>query len=147
MSEYKDPENVQDIIEDLKNAPTAKELLQILEDTCPNWISGVYDSYCDNFPQLQKNWLFICDKCGVSPKKIILVKDINFDEEHILIRTFCEIMTNLGFCVRRDCEFVPCNRLCGRVIPSQMMSQYLKRDITESNFCKKCAEKFDRIEP
>jgi hypothetical protein len=114
---FSDPVNFNEYIERIKKSPTSKEVLDVILEVFPTWIDLVLDGYSVDYSFLGRNWVAVCDKLKVEPKKIVLVKHLEFDEQHLLINTFAELMTYLGFCVRRTSEFAPCH-VCGLAVPT-----------------------------
>lgn len=116
MDSTKDPVNKNLIIEELKACKTQEESEGVINTYYPGWIVKSISSYSSDYSHLENNWNYMCGKFNTTPKSIILVKEIIFDDEHSLIMTICEIMTRIGFCVRRVGEFTECPG-CGKAIP------------------------------
>lgn len=116
---YLDPNEdlLKNIFESLKNSKTSDEIQNVIETTFPGWLINSTDKYSDDYPTLQNNWLKICDMIDTTPKKIVIVDDIYFDEKHLLINIFCERMTREGYIVRRKCE-LQCCEVCKSAIPT-----------------------------
>lgn len=126
---FQDPENFQEIIDDLKKCNTPEEIQGYIERTCPGWLEFSLEKYSDDYPHLTANWNFICSRLGVSPQKIVLVSEIIFDENHKTIRAYAEYVTRKGYVVRRSGEFIACER-CNAAIPCEKIWELLK----EKNF-------------
>lgn len=82
----------------------------------PDWVKNELKEYCCDYPHLQTNWKFLCDKLQTSCKSIILVSDIDLDRTSEKNK-ICEELTRNGFIVRRETEFFPC-KVCNHAIPS-----------------------------
>lgn len=139
MSIFKNPENHEDILERIKTCPTLKEVTMLLNEVFPQWIIGGYERFSDDYSDLQNNWEKTCEKSGVKPTTILNVHNYLEDEEHTLIRTFCEVFSASGFHVRKDAELYPC-QVCGLALLSKEM--YEITNISEpsvwSDRCSKC---------
>lgn len=110
---FADPENIKDLLEELKTTTTPQEFI---ERVFPNWLIVSLNGYSSDYPHLEKNWKTLCSSLKVEPKKIVLVSIIEFTDNHRLLKEICETMTRLGYCVRRAHEFIPC-RVCEKAIP------------------------------
>jgi hypothetical protein len=123
---YKDPENLNEIMEEIKQAPTLKELHEIMMKIWPQWIVGFLDEYSDDYPSLTQNWLELCGKLKTTPKQIVVVQYICFDKpDYNLNRLFGETLTRCGFCVRQQNEIVPCPG-CKKALPTDHLYELLK---------------------
>ena len=147
VDKYVDPENADEILEKIKTLPTMGEVKQLIEETFPEWFVALLDDYCPDYPQLRVNWRVVCHKLGISPTKVVIVEEINFDDDkHKLTKTFAELLTRVGFSVRRKIEFTPC-RVCHKAIPSpELHEQFRVRgDVkippTWSQYCVGCEGK------
>ena len=128
--DYSDPKNKQDILDRLHNLPTLKEVKVLVDEIFPNWITGYFDRYSDDYPNLNKNWKHICDLSNSKPTKILIVEEINFTDNYTLIRTFCELLTRSGFSVRRKGEFIPC-QICGEALPSKQLHELMLEKVPD----------------
>ena len=124
---YVDPENFSEIMDQIKTLPTLGDVIKLSFETYPTWIVDYIDDYSADYPHLKENWQTICTAKGVSPLKIILVDEIAFDDDHKLIKIFCEILTLLGFSVRRSVELTKCP-VCECAIPILQIYKALKRE-------------------
>lgn len=122
---YLDPVNVEEIKEQIKNAPTLKELKDILDKLYPTWIKGIIKDYSIDYPTLKQHWHNICFENNVSPKEIMLVDFISFDDSYSIIRIFCEILTLSGFCIRTNNEIFSC-KSCGNALVQSNYYNVLK---------------------
>ena len=130
---YKDPENVNEILEKIKNAPTLGHVKPVLDSLYPGWILGNIKGYSKDYPQLQNNWETICKLSKVKPLEIIIVDFIVYDklDKFTLIKIFSEILTKSGFCVRSKDEFFPCKK-CGLALPTDILYDNMKQNNSKS---------------
>uniref|UniRef100_A0A6C0D1B3 Uncharacterized protein n=1 Tax=viral metagenome TaxID=1070528 RepID=A0A6C0D1B3_9ZZZZ len=138
---YVDPENFSEIMDQIKTLPTLGDVIKLSFELFPAWIVDYIDDYCPDYPHLKENWQAICTTKSVSPLKIILVDEIIFDDDHKLIKIFCEILTLLGFSVRRSSELMKCT-VCDRAIPIFAIYNALKREniTVPAKWSSKCSE-------
>jgi hypothetical protein len=140
---YKDPENVDFIIEEIKSLPTLKEVKPIVDKYFPSWIIGTVKDYSIDYPTLKNNWIIVCNGLKISPLEIIIIdSDLTVDNEHKLIGLFCEILTRSGFCVRSKNHLTTCET-CNLAIPTQHIYQMMKANgikvpIFWTKKCSKC---------
>jgi hypothetical protein len=120
-----DPENVSEIINHVNDLKSPEEIQLYIQEKLPGWLIYSLMSYSKDYPHLQENWLKICEMSNTRPQKIVLVKDIIFDDNHTLLRHFCELMTRKGYVVRRIDEFIPCKK-CMSAIPTFEVYDLLK---------------------
>jgi len=126
MSKYSDPPESKELISQLKSVSSNKEeLREFVEKTFPGWLLASTDKYCKDYPHLQQNWEHICGMNNVQPQKIVVVDQVKFDENHALLRTICDVMTQRGYVVRRKEEFTGCE-VCRHAIPVREVWQLLK---------------------
>ena len=144
MNYSNNPENVDEIIEQIKNSPNIGEIKKIFDNYYPNFIKNIFDNYSDDYPNLKSNWDTICKKCNTTPKKIILVEEINLVDfkNNKLINIYNEILTRVGFCVRKEKDFIGC-KVCNKAIPCIELYNILKVNGNYipnkwSNICSKC---------
>ena len=104
------------IIDKLTEAKTVEEVEKVIETYYPNWLVLSLDEYSTDYPHFQKNWVTLCDKMKTTPKKIILVSDIEFGDTPTVLNKICEFMTLHGYVVRRTSEFIACS-VCEKAIP------------------------------
>lgn len=100
-----------------------EDVINYVNEILPDWIEDILDSYSTDYDYLNRNWRCICQAGNVSTKKIILVKNINFDND--LISNVGEILTRKGYCVRRTSEFIVCD-VCKKALPDYDMWKFLK---------------------
>ena len=140
---YKDPENLEAIINDIQNLNSLKDVNDFINTIYPGWILFFLHKYSHDYPHLQSNWEFSSKKNNTKPAKIMIVDYFQYDNQHELINIFAEIYTLNGFVVRSKDDITPCNK-CDCAIPSidrfnQMKESNVKLNIDKwSNKCSKC---------
>ena len=131
MNNYEDPNNVEDIIEEIKSLPTLGDIKPLVDKYFPGWIIGTLDGYSKDYMFLENNWRTVCNMMNIKPLKIMIVdSNIVLDSSHKLISLFSEILTKSGFCVRSKNHLLPCKK-CGRALPQPEFYDVLK---TNNNF-------------
>lgn len=98
----------------LTNAKEIGEIFEIIDKHNPEWIVSFCDNFSSDYSFLRENWFKICTATKNSPKKIVLVKNIESVSEQAL----AEVLTSVGFCVRDIHNFVQCKG-CSDVILSK----------------------------
>lgn len=128
---YENPENVDEIVEKVKNCQMHDDVVKLITETFPGWILGCPKRYSVDFPHFQYNWEYVCKKSGCKPLNVVIVDKIVFDDpKYSLINLFCELLTVFGHSVRRKEEFIGC-KMCGDALPSQeIFSQLVERKAT-----------------
>lgn len=119
MSDYTNPKNHKEIIEEIKTCKNIGEVRDIIKNTFPNWIVSIHRDYSNDYPRLRYTYQTLCKAMNVEGKGIILVNfipSVNNPPEYTLLTKFLDIMTANGFIVRRTEEFRACSK-CDRVIP------------------------------
>lgn len=105
------------------------DYIKIIDEYYPGWFVSCFDSYSVDYPNFRINWEKICHYLDTFPKKIIIVRDIPFEnaqlEKEIMKNKLCEYLTTKGYCVRRQGEFIGCS-VCSKAIPSKDIWQLLK---------------------
>ena len=140
-NKYRDPENVEQIINSLSEQKTLGDVKTIIDTYYPSWFVKLVSEYSSDYDYLNKNWKKVCEKIGCPQLKIILVSYLTFDNKHRLIQHFCELMTRAGFNIRRADEFGICT--CGKAIPSLQLYVYMKSEnlpvpVSWSSRCIEC---------
>jgi hypothetical protein len=59
---FSDLKNTPQIIEEIKNAETHDEVVDIINKTFPEWIIGWPKRYSLDYPHFQNNWDFECKR-------------------------------------------------------------------------------------
>jgi hypothetical protein len=139
---YEDPVNTKEIIEHVISLTEQSEIYEYISFIFPGWILHSTDHYSDDYDYLENNWKQICDLGKVKKAQIVLVDFIDFQENLILIKLFCEIMTRHGYTVRRKEEFIGCSK-CGKGIATSylwkiMFQKGLPVPNKWSSTCTKC---------
>ena len=141
---YKDPKNLDEIVDKIKTLPNIKSIIDLLHEIYPNWILYYLKRYSTDYPHLQANWEYSCKEKKVRPAQIIVVDFFKYTDEHKLLNIFSEIFTLSGFIVRSKDDIIPCEK-CNCAIPTlsryEQMKTYenLALDVTEwSSKCSTC---------
>jgi hypothetical protein len=139
MTNFKNPENFQEYIEKIKSCPTLNDVTLLLNSIYPDWIIQSYPDFSKDYYYLKQNWYDTCKKGHVKPVAILHVNDYLEDDNHTLIRTFCEVYTASGFYVRKNLELQPCSK-CGLAIMTKPIYDNFSVKIPEiwSDKCSKC---------
>jgi hypothetical protein len=115
---YEDPENVTELLAELRTIENKYKLQTFIERVFPNWIYASVDSYtCDYWP-LQESWKKICEMNGTTQKKILVVEKIVYSNRNELLISFCEKLTRMGYSVRAKDEVHLCD-ICKRAMFSK----------------------------
>lgn len=122
---FRDPANSSEILDSLKELKTLSDVIDKINETFPTWILGNLPKYSDDYSHLTRNWTIVCNKASTTPKDIIIVQYMIFDESHGIIRLFAEILTSFGFCVRRVHEIGKCS-VCDNGIPTVELWKLMK---------------------
>ena len=75
---FSDPQNTNQLIEEIKNSETHDQVVDIINKTFPTWIIGWPKKYSVDYPHFQNNWNFVCKKAGCKPLSVIIVDTIEF---------------------------------------------------------------------
>ena len=139
---YKDPQNIQEITKEILLSKNIQNIIDILNKTFPNFIIETLSDFSEDYPHFDLNWTAICFSLKVRKAFILLVDDFEEDSEHILIKMFCEILTQAGFVVRKNKDFQPC-LICKKVLPNKGMYEKMKDHKVAvpkewNDTCKKC---------
>jgi len=131
---YKDPKDMDEIINRIKNANMHDDVMKIITETFPSWIVGYPTKYSDDYPSFTDNWNFVCKKSGCTPLNIIIVDFMCFNEKgYTLVQMFSELLTMFGHSIRRKEEFIGC-KICGNAIPTeQVFYQLRERNVKTPN--------------
>ena len=122
---FEDPENVEEIINKVKECETHDEVVKLINETFPGWILGWSKKYSVDYQHFQNNWEFVCKKSGCKPLNVIIVDTIVFnDPKYTLVKLFSELLTVFGHSVRRKEEFIEC-KICGEALPTQEVFNHL----------------------
>jgi len=138
---YKNPENTDQIIEELKECKTLGAVKKLSERVFPDWFVTMLPEFSLDYPQFQQNWQMVCQKAGVTPKQIMIVEEVEQGPDYTLVQHFAECFTRAGFCVRKKMEFFPSENT-GRALPSPIVhKQLVEKGIVVPEWgtrCKNC---------
>ncbi len=141
-SSFCDTTERQAILQEIEGKQNPDDVEALINYFYPNWLILSLDKYSNDYPHLQRNWEIMCQTMRVVPRKIILVDDIKFDNDHKIINQVAEYMTKNGYVVRRLGEFIVCPT-CNGAIPTRSIWSLLKEkkfpvpDIW-GNKCQRC---------
>jgi hypothetical protein len=143
---YIDPQDcdIDSIKNTIKNIQNEAEFKEFIYKMYPDWIIGWMSEYCSDYPLLDKNWKMLCSGMKCTPKYIVVVDEIWFnDQSRQILSALCEKMVSTGYVVRRKEELTWCIQ-CNKALPTLNMYAYMKnsniKDIPEmwSDRCTKC---------
>jgi hypothetical protein len=140
---YIDPSNVQEILDELNNIPTMGGVNALIESVFPDWKVMTLTGFCENYPHLTNNWNILCKRIGIPPTQIVIVRELSFDDDHLLLRNFVECLTRSGFAVKKMDDYFPCSKCEVIAVPTPHIHNLMKdKDILvpEINIpvCKAC---------
>lgn len=123
---------------DITQLETMKDVINMIQEKHPGWIIDFFDDYSDDYEELSRNWVKICDLFKTKPQKIMIVSKFECDDHY----SFAELFTKAGFVVRTQYEFIPC-LVCQRILPTKVTYDKLKehnKPVTEvwSERCMSC---------
>ena len=124
---YKDPENWETIVQNMNELKTMKDILDLMRKTFPNIVVGFLDGFSPDYPHLTEDWQKIVDELGVKRTQVMILDNVSYDENHKLVKHFCECFTRAGFAVKRKMEFVPCPNT-GLAVPTELNHYIYKMD-------------------
>ena len=142
-SKYSDPSNTEEILKELKSSSTLGEVNTLINRVFPRWQVCVLTGFCDGYPHLKTNWEILCKRMNAAPAQVLVVRDLSFDDDHLLLRSFVECLTRAGFAVKRMVDYVPCVK-CNKVaVPTPPVHNMMKEKgipVPEANLpiCKGC---------
>lgn len=124
---YSDPDKdtLQNTVKDIIQSKSIQDVFDLLHKIYPGFVINKLDEYSTDYPHFDKNWRAMCLSLKTRKASIVLVDDFEQDDEHILVKTFCEILTQSGFIVRKYTEFFPCSQ-CNSAIPNEEIYDKLK---------------------
>jgi hypothetical protein len=114
------------ILQDIISSENVQQAENIIRTHYPDWLICSMEEYCDDYPHLTQNWDKLCSLLKVEKRKIVIVKEINFNESPDIYNKLCEFMTKNGYVVRREGEFIGCE-ICGKAIPSMPVWSVIKQ--------------------
>lgn len=140
MSKYLDPPDGSEIIKNMSEFETIRDIKNLAEKVFPGWYVASSTDFSNDYSHLSRNWKKFCDMVNVNRTLIILVDYISFDDSHTVIRAFAECFTRAGFNVRSADEYILCSE-CNKVIPSKNIWSVLKEKGAQvpSEWSEKCS--------
>ena len=121
---YEDPENVNDILQELKNCPTLGDIYKLINRVYPTWIIEFIGNYSFDYPHLRSNWIEATRKANIKPAQIMIVDYLGMTAKYSLIQHFAEIYTICGFIVRSKDEVCICS-VCNRVLAGESQHRHM----------------------
>lgn len=106
---------------DITHLRTIQEVLEHIQEKHPGWIVGMFDAYSDDYSELSNNWHKLCETFKTTPKRIIIIKSFELDDHY----SYAELLTQTGFVIRTQFEFIPCS-VCQKILPSMTIYEKLK---------------------
>ena len=125
-SKYRDPNNTKEIIEEIKKCATMGDVNNIITRVFPDWQIAAFSGFCTGYPHLNNNWYNLCSRIGVGPTQVLVVRELSFEDDHTLLRTFVECLTRAGFAVRRMTDYVPCSKCENIAVPTPQIHELMK---------------------
>lgn len=126
MAKYIDPENIDDILEELKTLATLGDVKNLIDRVFPGLIVGIIPRFSKDYASIQANWEKVCTRTNTRPAQILIMDDYFFQDGYTLVRIFCETFTKAGFCVRKRNEYTGCT-VCGNAVATQNNHALLKK--------------------
>lgn len=123
----------------LTDLPNIQNVLEYIDEKYPKWVYKICDKYSKDYDYLNLNWSRMCDIFNTTPKKIIIVENMNIDEFY----TLAELLTKVGFIVRTKDEYIYCSK-CNKCIPTEKTYDIMKTKIlsiipnSHSIYCSNC---------
>jgi hypothetical protein len=148
---YLDPSDyttsdIEYIKEQINNIQNEDEFKNFIDNLYPGWCIGWMREYCADYPLLDRNWKFLCQGIKCTPKCIVIVDEIWFnDQNRQILSALCEKMASSGYVVRRKEELTWCVK-CSKALPTLNMYAYMKhsniKEIPEmwSDSCTTCRD-------
>ena len=62
---YRDPENINEILERVKNTEKHNDIVKLIDNIFPDWILGWCEKYSSDYSHFQNNWRFVCTKMTI----------------------------------------------------------------------------------
>ena len=118
----------------LINTEDTTEMLEIVKNQFPNWITHISNGYHFKYNMLNRNWSDICDNLKCECQKILLVSTVptKEDEDQKLAGEMafaCDFLTQKGFVIRRNIEFLKCKH-SDKVYPcKELYNEMRKRKV------------------
>ncbi len=125
-SKYCDPDNTKEILEELSKCATIGDVNLLIKRVFPDWQVAVFSKFCTGYPHLNSNWNILCSRIGVEPTQVLVVRELSFEDNHTLLRTFVECLTRSGFAVRRMSDYIPCSKCSSIAVPTPQIHELMK---------------------
>ena len=131
------------IEEQIKGCRTFRDIEILMHKTLPGWCLGFINKFSEDYPKFTENWNQTCEKAGVKPAQIMIVKKLDSKRDNNKASNFfAECFTKAGFCVRRSIEFTSCPA-CSSAIPTKELYNIIKENDKNipnkwSCYCRKC---------
>lgn len=140
---FSDPVEMDEIVDQIKNAQTIGSIYEIANNVFPSWIIGFVPHYCPNYPHLEQNWHYICKQNGFRPSQIVIVNYLSDDKHHKLMNMFLDIFYRAGFVVRLVDHYSICQGCNQFAIPTKFIyDMFVDRNISVpsrwTSICKEC---------
>lgn len=123
----------------LTDLPNIQNVLEYIDNKYPKWVYKISDKFSKDYEYLNSNWCHMCNVFNTTPKKIIIVENMNNDEFY----TLAELLTKVGFIIRSRDEYIYCLK-CNKCIPTEKTYDIMKEKIPSiipksySNCCSNC---------
>ena len=123
----------------LTDLPNIQNVLEYIDNKYPEWVYKISDKFSKDYEYLNPNWCHMCNVFNTTPKKIIIVENMNNDEFY----TLSELLTKVGFIIRSRDEYIYCLK-CNKCIPTEKTYDKMKEKIPSiipksySNCCSNC---------
>ena len=125
-SKYLDPDNVKEIRAELRLCPNMGEVMKLINRVFPDWVVAFFNGFCAGYPHLTNNWHILCSRIGVKPAQVLIVRELNFDDNHTLLKEFCECLTQAGFAVKQMVDYLPCSKCENIAVPTPPIHETMK---------------------
>ena len=132
----------ENISEKIKECRTFRDIEILMHKTLPGWCVGFINKFSEDYPRFTENWHKTCEKAGVKPAQIMIVKKLDMKDKESPYNFFASCFSKAGFCVRRGSEFSSCPG-CSDAIPTRELFSLIKKTDKNipklwSSYCLKC---------
>ena len=105
---------------ELVQAKSMEDVLSLIDRGAPGWVLGFVSGFSPDYQFLADNWNKVCEKNGVSPTQLVIVRTLESNDEEIkkIYDLFAAVLTSSGFLVRRIVDIHICGS-CKLALPSQ----------------------------
>lgn len=112
-------DNFSDEIKDLlKSIKNIEEFVVLVQEKYPDFLISSHDDYSDDYIFFRTNWGKYCKSLRTTRKKILICKDGFLETKDY--RDIANILTFNGYCMREQCDFIPCEK-CNKLLLSKRM--------------------------